>query len=692
LEELQNNIERYLDGKGTSYYAPVIKSIRDLLHSIDELNKSEGGAIIFFEQLTMDGDLMMQVFPFKKNTCIFKDGGVNISLEAKEKLFSRINEPKPYNQFWHYNQFKTHNNSDEHCSTRVPKNNIVSYDKEGIIIKAEDPSSGEFADKKLSWTEFCEDVHHARIDKNTYEQILLESDCKGVSFVPIPVLSTPSILLVLNNKHLDNNKIGLFKSLYFRSRDTVDTYVYSRLLDSLGAQLKQNGEVWEEDELMDAFIQEICKIMLPVSYQINDGPVINYYPYWPTKGFESTYVIPLLDGRCRVTFNLTSFHYVDLDNPGVDCTDWKWIHLSDIYKSNAEQSILLICKLFDMIHSNWELLQAVEKRATKKAYDKILQTLGGLDIKGLLDTVANIHGKIQEVYEQKEKLDDIGPVNQLTAENDRISLVIDGEHLISPGDIGDNVGQKSGFIYLQYVLQQATRNSNNFKTSPESLFESVRVPKKVKVDPNIAARKAEAQEILDENIKGLITAIANFYSKNKFNIDLCREKGGVSQIPKFNDGFYFTAKLLMEYNKNRLFKYVDQQFTNFDIYKELQELIKIYQKSDQAHFSEMLAVTDVSVYFDGIKKAKPILAKDNTGGNISGHVRECFRAAIKKLRKRKSSLSGSALKAMEHFLANLEESGLINLAKDEPKSQVSYHYNQNNKKAFINWQFEGKEV
>jgi len=508
MKEKKSDILLYTDGVGTPYYEPVIKSIRDFLKNIEDIDGSEGGAIIFFQKKNTDEqDLMMQVFPFKESSFTKNEDKHPLKVEDRNEILKKINIKKAYQRFWHFEQFKKHNCSDEHCYSPVPLENILTYDTKKIKYHTTDLSTKKKTQKHSTWAEFNSDFKKGLIEKNTYEQLLFESGCKGVSFIPIPVLSTPSILLVLNHRDLDDNKKGTLRSLYFRSRDTVDSYLYSRLLDSLIPYLETYGEEWKEEQLVEAFVNEICNIILPISYKINNGNEIFYYNDWPKENFESKYNLPLLDGKYNVEFNLTSFHYVDLEKP--TNKNWDWIHKSNIYKSNCYQSSLLICKLFKLLHNNWKLIKSAEERA----YIKISQTINHIDIKGLKETVENVEKEFEEINKKKESLGIYAPTNLLSIDKDKIFLTIDGEELISPSDFGKNtVAQQSGFIYLKHILAESKTHGNKIKFSYLDLYSEVTVPKKGKVDFDISDKKLDASKTISENANNICIFLNNYYN------------------------------------------------------------------------------------------------------------------------------------------------------------------------------------
>lgn len=679
------DISFFTDGKGTSYYEPVIKSIRDFLENIDEINPSKGGAIVFFEKKnTEESDLMMQVFPFKTNIHILKDKETQLSDHQRLKIFEKINTKKPYKLFWHYQQFQASNGSDAHCKVHVPPDNIITYNLREITYKTVAPVTKKLSTNTTTWTEFYDNLKKGHIDKNTYEQLLFESGCSAVSFVPIPVLSTPSILLILNDRYLDSNKKTLLRSLYFRSRDTVDSYLYSRLLDALVPYLETYGEQWDEIDLVEAFVKEICNITLPISYKINDALEKEYYKHWP-EGNNSTYVLPLLDGRYNVRFNLTSFFYIDLEQPtGSGCdSDWNWIHKSKLYESNCHQSSLLICKLFKLLHNNWKLIKSAEERA----YVKVSKAINHIDIKSLKESVENIEKEFAEINKKKENQGIYTPVNELLIDDDKIFLTIDTEELITPADFDKrDVAKKSGFCYLKYILAESKINGNKFKVSVSNLFNNVQVPKKGKVNPDIENLKLDATKTLDEEANEICEILTGFYKQHATEIQRCLLDKKISEREDFNKGLYYILRILKEYNNNRTRKYFTPKVKVGSL-TFLNELQALYTKVNKELTEDEMKKCDVSVLFKGLKAAKITKEKDENGIDQKQFVRECFQALIKLLRNKKNKLTGAKKAAMERLLLNLEVSGLIKENGSEPASQANYSYDQSNKKAFIDWRF-----
>lgn len=620
---------------------------------------------------------MMQVFPFKKNILILNESECDLTKSQRFDILKKINTPKPYKLFWHFNQFLKNNGTDEHYYSTVPTENRISYNTKLIKYHSIDSITKSLRQKETSWDVFYKELQKGLIEKNTYEQLLFETDCKKVSFIPIPVLSTPSIILVLNNKYLDTNKKALLKSLYFRSRDTVDSYLYARLLDSLIFHLEVSGERWNEEQLVEAFVKEICNIILPISYRINEDNVKEYYMNWPSNGFKSEYILPLLDGRYRVIFNLTSFHYVDLDNIGN--SEWAWIHSSKIYESNCNQSSLLLCKLFKLLHSNWKLTRSAEERA----YAKIAQTISHIDIKGLKKNVENLEKDFEEIRKHKNELEITTPANCLLIENEKIHLIIDGEDLIIPSDC-TGVNQQSGFIYLNYILKRSRESDYKIRIKYDDLYNNVDVPKKENLNPDFLTEKNNTLKRLQADGNEIRETLVSFYDSHKDEIYHCLNNNCISKNKSFNESFYHNAKVLIEYNNNKVYKYINFKGDNTPLI-ELGKLIKLYIRKDRLNTLSQIKEKDVNNYFENIRSSKYIIEKDNYGINQKNFIREGFKAMIKLLRNNQKKSTGKKQEAFKRLLLNLEVAGLIKTDKDEPSSQITYKYNQRNIHPFIDW-------
>ncbi len=678
-------------------FEPVIKSIRDFLENIKEFDNSVGGGIIFFEKNhPQDSDLTMHVFPFMDNIEI-----LNPLLELEDEkvyeILEKINTPKFYSQFWHKEQFKSKNNSENHGFASIPAENILNYNSKTIqySIKIKE----EILFKNSSWEEFFENFRKGFVQKHTYEQLLFESGCEQISFVPIPVLSTPSILLVLDQKYINRGKFSLYKSVYFRTRDAIDSYLYSRLFDSLELILEnivdnENGE----EQLVKAFVEEICKIILPISYTINDHDEIFYYRDWPTEGIDSEYILPLMNGRYIVKFKLTSFFYPDLERN--NSFDWSWIHKSKIYESNKKQSAILLCKLFNILHKNY-LLTKRTKQLVKK---EMLTLFSSFNFGGLQDTIAKINDEIKKI---SDSLIDYNPINRLDIQDDgKVFLYISGVKIISNQDrLGKD--QQLGFNYLQHIIEKANSNNNKFSMTLTELVEYVHISKKqgkkglkfdldkiekpsddvfskeeTYIDKGYIAENTSSTDYLDsEEIKNQVRELCNhlkvYYNKYKeIIIDILRSQT-MHKSESFNEGL---IAMIMVYEglkrrnllKNLYFAIGEAAVSDFEDISIIYSKVNSENKTLFADFDKLR-----NKFYSNIKENKE-----------KGKIRDAFRAMLSFLEAKKSKCNqeDDLFKSINKLLLNLEASGFKKLNKCE----AIFHnnacsYNQRDNEFFIKW-------
>lgn len=709
------DISTFIDAKGSPHHETVIKSIRDFLENIDGLEKSEGGAIIFFRKKNpTENDLMMQVFPFKTNIQVLNESEIGLDRSQIAQLFQKINIEKPYSEFWHYHQFHEHNTTSKHCSTDVPDESIITYNANKIRYKALG-ENGTSKSKHTTWNEFLDDVLNGRVEKNTYEQVLFESDCCGVSFIPIPILSTPSILIVLNRGDVQANSNQLLSSLYFRSRDVVSKYLYTRLLGALTAKLEDMGHRMKEIDVVNTFVKEMCDVILPISYTIEtNGKIIEeqeYYPNWPSSGIDSTCVLPLLDGEYIVTFRLTSFAYVDLENSRN--AKWPMIHTSKVYKSGTDQSTTLLCSLFKLIHRNWQLIDS----ARSSAFDEVLAVIGGIDIEGLKKKLNEIDQEFEKIKsESKRKI----PLNQLLIEDGKAHVYIDGIEIISPNDCKRH-NQLSGFMYLEYILTNSKTNDDQFEIPLEDLYKNVSVKKKPLSDKetaerrlDIKARKATAVDTIKNELDVIFNSLIEFCKQYDAQINYVFSEGKMSSNVDFNKAFFNVAGIYTWLVGGHLkyYNFLPDSFKDHEIdedeeehYREVKKienkgkllnkslstvkhLLVEYNRIDKKGNDENIRRFNKKTFFAEITRARKILESDDLGINHKDVLRDCFRAMINVLRTAIRNARENKLKALEKFLRNMEVAGIIKAGTNEPNvSKGKYVYNQQNKSPFIDWEF-----
>lgn len=451
----QECLAQLVDGRNTEF-EPMVNSIRAFLGELDALKHSVGGAIIFFKKKEgADGNLMMQVFPFKKNLPIFEDELVNDVL--KIELFEKINQEKPYNEFWHYNQFKESYNRGNGSLEFKISNDILEYSNFTCV---ED------------WEQFVKDVSKDVINKSKYEQILFASGCEKITLFHIPVFSTPSILLAIDAPpKLIGNYESFCRSLYFRLRDPIANYLYSRLIDSVTI-LNNTSNFLSEQKLVEAFVKRLCDVLLPISYQINDEEEVLYYSEWPKLDAEnqSSYRIDLLGTKYNVVFKFTSFFYLNFDEG-----EYSYIHQTKIYESNLIHSSNLIQNLFLLIHGQWELMSDIQA----KIFEGLKVQLDNINRNQISTTIESLVN-LQEIFKNISLDTILSGSNFLKIEDTTVTLSIKGKEIIQK-----SYKEKSNILYGFRILKYLIENPNK-KITPKELYEgnhiSLKQPSEQKAD------------------------------------------------------------------------------------------------------------------------------------------------------------------------------------------------------------------
>ncbi len=673
--------KRYIDGLDTNF-EEVIQSLRSFLCSIDTIRKSEGGALLFFTD-KVNSELLVKVFPLRKNTEIFNQkftGGEQTAM----KFFEKLNSNQPYNEMWHSKNFFLNNAGDHHFEYDVPTENVINYDHENI----------KFSGRTTTWNNFIKQAVEGQLDKSTYEQILFKSGCKKVAIIPLPILSTPGILLAIDYDCISGNRDRMLRLIYTRSRDAISKFLYYRLIDSLTLHLEENNEVMEEAEFVQLFVDELCKILLPYSFNINHGSEINYYEGWPIKGFDPVvYELPLLKGRYIISFRLTSFSYIDLEHQ--ETSSMPFIHTSEMFKANSKQSSRLVCRLFNLLHKNWELRKTAEVRA----YNAVSASLSHLNLESLDNAVQQFKKVFDQTIDDLKQKSTFIPPNKLIVENDEVSLTINNQEIISKETCRGNKNQIDGFRILLFLLKNQSKTDATGGYTPQLIFEScgfkikeIHETKSTNSKNLIKINEAKSDltntsvEIL-ETIKSFTTTYSNqlqsnYWVKNK----------------DFNNAF-FISLVLMDIFINRKLKDFIKNFSSFqneitEQFKKLIELKSVYFSIDKNELDNGLKQAKITTkdYENGVHRCLRSLTELDPNDAKQRKVRVCIKSMITKLytqsQNAQNENNSDKLTAINFLLENMIESGLINKDKKEPASQIKYEYNQQKASSYyISWQF-----
>jgi len=681
----------FLDGVRTPY-EPVIKSIRDFLGNSDDLRSSKGGGIIFFTKKSKENELMMQVFPFKKNLTLYEDKEL-VSDESLKKILKKINEQKPYPEFWHYEHFISNFSNENHLKKIVPLASIFNY----------------IDYSKADWDNFANDVFLDKIPKHIYEQATVKSGCTELSLIPLPVLSTPSIIIVVDNDCIKGKEESVLKSLYFRSRDIIAKYLYSRLLFSLREFIKKEGDKISEDELLMEFIAQLCHILLPISYKINDDPEIIYYDKWPKDTHESIYVLNLI-GKYKIVFKLTTFTYLNFEKFNTDDPPFKLIHDSEMYRANVVLSANLIQSLFAVLYDTWELTRTIEDKVLQKLQSK-LEEIGnyiGIELTQLLKVKFNeIKSDRSVILGEREKNNVLEiKYDPQIATHGTVFLKIDGHPILNNvvyPTSGKGNNKLCGFMYLYEIIRQHKDETNPTPIDVVDLFDNTLTPQKKKSEKiNLeleltldgAKEEFENEDLylsdedkceVDEyesasgNIKYLLDSLTNtvnrFCEEYKSEINTINSTKTFSSNDKFLKGLVFLFKTIVE---------LEVKATKLPQVSvaPIKSLAKILRKADEVRWDELYKSTTAKRNNEEI--VNELRKVDRLGNNKSKKkqfVRDCIRACIREIKESQGDPS-----PVKTLIRNLEKSGLIKAGDVEPLTYLFYKYDQYKSGVdFIDW-------
>ncbi len=623
---------------------------------------------------------MVKVFPLRKNTEIFNQQFIN-GEQTAVKFFEKINSNQPYKEMWHAKNFFLNNAGDHHFEYDVPADNVINYNHENITYDG----------KTTTWTNFIKNAAENQIDKSTYEQILFKSGCKKVAIIPLPILSTPGILLAIDYDCIGGNRDKMLHLIYTRSRDAISKFLYYRLIDSLTLHLEQNNEVVNEAEFVQLFVDELCKILIPYSFKINDGKEINYFEGWPINGFEpAIYELQLLKGRYNISFRLTSFSYIDLEHQ--ETTSMPFIHTSEMFKANSVQSSRLVCRLFNLLHKNWELRKTAELRA----YNAVSASLSHMNLENLENAVVQFKKEFEQTKNNLKNKNTFSPPNKLTLENEEVSLTINNQEIVSKETCRGNINQIDGFRILLFLLKFQSKTDATGGYTPQLIFDSCGLELNGAKDtkPKNQTKINEAKSDLTNTSTEIFNNIQRFtksYSNHLQSNNWVNNK-------EFNNVF-FISLVLMDIFKNRNLKDYIKNFSSIQNeviqqFQKLKELKSVYSTIDNNALVIGMQQAKITTrdYENRVHNSLRMLKERDLKEEKQKKVRDSIKAMVTKLFNLRDNAHNEnnfeKLTALNFLLENMFESGLINKDKKEPASQIKYQYNQQKASSYyISWQF-----
>lgn len=345
---------------GTDEYKNVIADIRTHICQVFEENglASPGGLIAINSNLEGGKKLCMKIFPLKVST--IKD---NVPKDYLERCVSLLNKERAYSTYLHHKNIHDYNKltSIQHFFLNINNNEAVFFSDENYSISS-----------NISWESL---IQKLSIDSGEQELNLLDLICfpPGTNrflATPLPILTTPTVILIIENGIPRNQLSLILRSINYRTKESIHFFVYNRLIKNL-TKLINSEEVIikDEHELVQLFCSELNKVILPCGYSIDK----KYTPYitdWPLKFEENSIDSDLLLSlnKFKVRFSMTSFHF-PVDNY---TTETKWIHNTTSYKTAKEQVKLMLENIYKLIFEQYKKIDETRSQARKSAFAAIM--------------------------------------------------------------------------------------------------------------------------------------------------------------------------------------------------------------------------------------------------------------------------------------------------------------------------------
>ena len=227
---------------------------------------------------------------------------------------------------------------------------------------------------------------------NDLDLFFLKEGTSNFLKIPLPFLSTPTILLVINDicKN-DYERAKLIRLVFYSTREALYNYIYNILVNNLQGLLTEDS-VSSLDSLVINFVKEVCKVLLPVRILIKKGKeglyAEDYITEWQVcdKTCNSKFEVFLKaeesEGRFisySATFFLTSFHFPikkqEIAFDGLIVRDGyttEWIHKIPGYELFMEQTQQMLINIFNLIYKQWKKNVEAKDHATKAATSRII--------------------------------------------------------------------------------------------------------------------------------------------------------------------------------------------------------------------------------------------------------------------------------------------------------------------------------
>ena len=355
---------------GDKEYAKLLEVLR--AHLCNEFGM-EYGIIIFCrynpeEEYTESNKV--KVFPINPDI-INRHFPVND--EIRRNFLEAINRDRKSNELYFIKQFRT--GSDCLKITIEDKEELLQHSKDFI-------NRNSWGDSYISITNSGE--------LNILDQLFFKSNQPEFDVIPIPVLTSPAILLVIPYNFLDENKK---KEVYKTISESIHTYLFNKLINEINTDITISG-INNKFSLIKSYLKVISEVIILINYSFanEETRCFDWYGNYDTlRGYQ----FKLNLGGEDISFMLPNFHWVD----GNLISDHKYYNVKENQFKETIESI------YKLIYKNWEAVRDVEMRALA-AYKKTITeaAINPTIIKGVIEQMQSVHDTLEKAL--KINIDD----------------------------------------------------------------------------------------------------------------------------------------------------------------------------------------------------------------------------------------------------------------------------------------------
>jgi len=359
--DLQRRFDQLVNGTG-SRYEIILNAIRENLQSE---NLSLHGCIAFYNyDIENTGNMLMKVFPFNPNII---QSNFPDELKIQVAALERINADRPYDKMHHLKIFRKHYSGMEHYNLHIPKKEIVKHNKNEVNGKG--------------WLEFVKDVN---IEDNILDLLFYKSEDQHFHVIPLPLLSSPCMLLFQPACQHDFNEI------YTKVKESIDFYLYNRLLIEISKDIKP-GQINDKKELIRRFLREFSQVAIPIKYEFDgqDFKCFDWYGRWNTDN-AAIFELYFSDESAKIFM------------PTFCCHSGVMIHTLPEYYVKLRQVKETIQNIFSLVYNYWQTINS-KKLLVQSEISPLISELRE-SVAGMKAMKMQVEDKISEQTQKVETL------------------------------------------------------------------------------------------------------------------------------------------------------------------------------------------------------------------------------------------------------------------------------------------------